>query len=95
MYQLIATKHFKRSSSGFCKKNTKLKQRLIKTLSILSLDPFNKTLKSHKVNSRIYGKKYSSRVSSNIRIIWDFSKNNKIEIYLLDMGGHFGKKSVY
>jgi mRNA-degrading endonuclease YafQ of YafQ-DinJ toxin-antitoxin module len=38
---------------------------------------------------------YSSSISGDLRIIWEFSENEINIIDLLDIGGHSGSKSVY
>ncbi len=63
-------------------------------LEKLSENPLDSSLKSHKVNSKNYGNAWSSRVDSDIRIIWQYS-NKRIEIFVLDIGGHSGFKRVY
>jgi len=38
---------------------------------------------------------YSSKVTGDLRIIWNFDKNNNLFLILLDLGGHEGKNKVY
>lgn len=56
--------------------------------------PFYPSLETHKVQTRFLGERWSSSVSGDVRIIWDFS-NDRILILLLDIGRHNGKKKVY
>ncbi len=69
-------------------------------LEKLSENPLDSSLKSHKVSSKNYGKAWSSRIDGDIRIIWQLRiiwqySNKKIEIFVLDIGGHSGFKRVY
>jgi mRNA interferase YafQ len=59
-------------------------------LKLLGQDPWEPSLKSHKVNTELFGKVFSSSVTSDLRIIWNYNKNTKlIEVLeLLDIGGH-------
>jgi mRNA-degrading endonuclease YafQ of YafQ-DinJ toxin-antitoxin module len=94
-YQLIYTKHFSFSIKKLVKKDRKLGDKIIKTLKILQNNPFDQKLLSHKVNARIYKTNWSSRVSGDIRIIWNFSSDDKLIILLLNIGSHTGNKKVY
>ncbi len=38
---------------------------------------------------------FSSRVNSDLRIIWDYSNNIPQVLDLIDIGGHSGKNKVY
>jgi mRNA-degrading endonuclease YafQ of YafQ-DinJ toxin-antitoxin module len=57
-------------------------------------DPFYKGLKTHKVNSSKWGEIYSSRITKDLRVLWDFSQNELI-IIIVDIGGHEGSKAAY
>jgi mRNA-degrading endonuclease YafQ of YafQ-DinJ toxin-antitoxin module len=69
-------------------------QNYLKVLSNLIENPFLYSLGTHRVNTPKWGRVYSSRVTKDIRIIWDF-KDKKLIILVLDIGGHEGSKSVY
>ncbi len=62
---------------------------------LLQVDPFNPTLKTHKVNSNKFGKAWSSKLDADLRLIWNFEDENKIKIFIADIGGHSGFKRVY
>jgi mRNA-degrading endonuclease YafQ of YafQ-DinJ toxin-antitoxin module len=69
---------------------------LEKKLKILAEDPEHPTLKTHKVNAIIAKSQlYSSSITGDIRIIWDYNNGNINIIDLLDIGGHSGKDKVY
>lgn len=69
MYLLIFTKTFDKSYKDFVKNNKELEKRTKKALQLLQQDPFYPSLKAHKVNTRNYGQKWSSRISGDLRII--------------------------
>jgi mRNA-degrading endonuclease YafQ of YafQ-DinJ toxin-antitoxin module len=94
-YKLYHTKEFRRSVSRLTKKNQHLIDRIEKTLSIIQKYPFSKGLKTHKVLTRKYGRTYSSRVTGNLRLIWNFDKEKKLIVILITIGGHSGKHKVY
>jgi mRNA-degrading endonuclease YafQ of YafQ-DinJ toxin-antitoxin module len=93
-YKYNFTKNFERKSSKLFKKNQALRKRFYKTLYKILKDPFYKGLKTHKVNSSKWGEIYSSRITKDLRVLWDFSQNELI-IIVIDIGGHEGSKAVY
>lgn len=62
---------------------------------LLRANPFNPTLKTHKVDSPKFGKVWSSKLDADLRLIWNFEDENKIKIFILDIGGHSGSRKVY
>ena len=68
---------------------------MLKTLQLLRQNPHYPSLRSHRVNTRFLGEHWSSRVTGDIRIIWDFENGNHLVILLLDIGGHSGTHKVY
>lgn len=95
MYQLAPHKFFLKKAKKFVKNNYQNELKLKKTLKLLSENPFNLFLKTHHAGHRLTGKKFSSRVSGDIRVIWGFTLENKSQILLIDLGGHSGKNKVY
>lgn len=95
MYQLAPSGYFLKKSKKFVKNNRRHQQKLEHALKILTETPFNLSLKTHRVSHKIAGKAFSSWVSGDIRIIWDFTKDNQSIILLIDLGGHSGKNKVY
>lgn len=94
MYHIIFTKPFLKKVSSLTKKNNSLQKKLKKGLYALAYDPFHSSLNTRKVNSKKYGHRYSSTVTGDLRIIWDFGDQN-LTIIALDFGGHSGKHGVY
>ncbi len=93
-YQIHFTVGFKRKFNQISKKNLTLKNSIKKTVHSLAEDPFQRTLRTHQVNTSKYGKVFSSSVSKDIRIIWDF-QDKDMAILLLAIGGHSGSNKVY
>jgi Txe/YoeB family toxin of Txe-Axe toxin-antitoxin module len=93
-YQLEVTKKAAKKYKKLTTKNKHLQEKVQKILKILVDDPFHLKLKTHKVQITNYGIVYSSRITQDIRIIWDI-ENDKVTIVLLDIGGHSGSKGVY
>jgi len=61
----------------------------------LADNPFSSPLKTHKANTRLHGVRFSSSISKNLWIIWDFGEDENTIILLLTIGGHSGKNKVY
>lgn len=95
MHEFTSRKDFLKKAKKFIKKNQQHREKLNKTINLLIENPFNLSLKTHRVQHRFAGKAFSSHVTGNIRLIWDFTKDNKNKILLIDLGGHSGKDKVY
>lgn len=94
-YELKPTKHFQRKLRVLLKRSPILGNRVKKALNILKANPFYKGLRTHKVDALNFGIRYSSTVTGDIRIIWDFDEDNNIVIILITVGKHSGKHRVY
>ena len=90
MHKLKKTLNFVKKADKLVKSDKSLRKKLSKALKNLQTQPFQSSLKTHQVNSRLFGNKWSSRVSGDIRIIWDFTDQNTITILLLDIGESHG-----
>lgn len=95
MYSLVPAGSFLKQAKKFVKNNYRHQEQLTKALKKLSENPFALSLKTHRVYHRVTGKKFSSWVSGDTRIIWDFAKDGTQAILLIDLGGHSGKDKVY
>lgn len=95
MYELQASKLFIKEYKKLVKKDVKFRLRMFYVLQKLRSNPKDPSLKSHKVTSKNYESAWSSSVTGDIRIIWDYDKDENLIILLLDIGGHSGKKKVY
>lgn len=95
MFILSYSTRFDSSYKRLIKNNKLLLNQILVSLKLLSLNPREARLKTHKVINNEGIIAWSSRVSGNIRIIWDYKKENPIVIQLMDIGGHSGKNKVY
>lgn len=95
MYKLKFTQSFWDAYEKVTKNNSKLKKRIKKSLELLTINPTFPSLKSHKVETKKYGIKFSSFVTGDIRVVWDFDKEGILAIKMIDIGGHSGKNKVY
>ncbi|MFA6518777.1 MAG: type II toxin-antitoxin system mRNA interferase toxin, RelE/StbE family [Candidatus Shapirobacteria bacterium] len=94
MYQAITTPLFEKKFSKLTKNNPLLRKQIYQTVETLKLDPYYAGLKTHKVNFGSGITARSSRVTGDIRLIWNFTKE-KLVILLLNLGPHSGSKKVY
>ena len=95
MYALHFTKTFTPTYKSLIKGHQEFEKRTEKALRLLKNDPFYPSLKSHKVKTRNFGEKWSSWITGNLRIIWDFNeKENKI-ILLFAITQHSGSYMEY
>lgn len=95
MYTIDFTIKFVRDYKKFTGKNKSLKDLIDKKLLSLINDPFTSEFKTHKVKTHLYNYSYSSRISGDIRILWNIDQNNKLNIIALSLGGHTGQNKVY
>lgn len=95
MYKLIYTKPFQKELKKLISKFRITEEKLGKTFYLLESNPFHPSLKTHQVEAKHFGKTWSSRVDGDLRVIWNFDKDDQIKILLLDIGGHSGKGKVY
>lgn len=78
---------FTKQLKKFKKKDNALAQRVVETLKRMGKDPFHPVLRTYKVQSRNFEQAWSSRVTGDVRIIWDFI-DAEATIMALDVGGH-------
>ena len=95
MYKLRPTKYFARKYKQYKKRDSQLISQIRITTKELRTNPFSSSLFTHKVNTSKFGITWSSRVTGDIRIIWDFDGDEINVIDLFDVGGHSGSKKVY
>ncbi len=93
-YKFRPSTEFIRLYKKYSKSNKQLEGKIDNAIAALLENPFSPSLRTHLVNTRSYGKKYSSRITGDLRLIWDFSES-RISILALAIGGHSGKKGVY
>lgn len=86
-FEIIFTNEFLRKFKQIKKKDKRTAKKISNIIRILGQNPFSQKLKTHRAIIRGYGTKFSSRVTGDIRIGWDFV-NNKTTIACLTIGGH-------
>lgn len=90
MITLNWSSSFKRAFKRTIKKDPLYKDKIINSMLLLQQDPFNPTLKTHKLKGILEGS-WSCSVDYNLRIIFDLITNpeiNETEILLIDIGTH-------
>lgn len=97
MFKIQFNKNSAKKVKKLLSKNSQLISKLTKATDILIEDPFYPSLNTHTVNSKKYGEKYSSRITGDLRFIWQFDQNEGVleVIEILDIGGHTGSNGVY
>ena len=95
MFKFIFTATFNFSRKKVVGDDENLNKHLKTALQKLSINPAHPSLRSHKVNTPDYGERWSSWVTGDIRVIWDYDKKERLLILLLDIGGHSGSHKVY
>ena len=70
-------------------------KRTKKALNLLRQEPFYPSLKTHRVNTRTFGKRWSSWINGDIRIIWDFNQKENMIIILFAIVSHSGTHREY
>ena len=87
---LSLDKSFKRSLKRLIRKNPQLQDRISEVLDILSVNPFEPSLKSHKLTGQLDGW-WSCSVAFDCRIIFGFDcdpETGEEIILLVDIGSH-------
>ncbi|PIP87501.1 hypothetical protein COW80_05390 [Candidatus Beckwithbacteria bacterium CG22_combo_CG10-13_8_21_14_all_01_47_9] len=94
MYQLIFGENFWKIYQHECGRNRQLKQKVVKALKQLAVDPKQQGLKAHKVGTRQFGERWAIWATGDLRIVWDYSQD-KGRLLILGLGGHSGGRKVY
>lgn len=95
MYILRFLDSFKPTYNSIVKGDQEKEKRTKKALNFLRQEPFYPSLKSHKVNTRSFGERWSSWISGDLRIIWDFDPAEKMRIILFSIVTHTGTHREY
>jgi mRNA-degrading endonuclease YafQ of YafQ-DinJ toxin-antitoxin module len=91
----LAKKHLARSYKKLTKDIKTLAIKVQLTIKKLSKGPFDESLRAHKVDSLHFGIAYYSRVTGDIRIIWNFDEMESTIILFLTIGVHSGGGKGY
>ena len=94
MFELNFLSLFKRKVKKLTRRDPKLATQFKTTLDLLAADPTDVRLRSHKVTHRGRAA-FSSSVTGDLRIIWDYSNDEVNMLDIIDTGGHEGGKGVY
>jgi mRNA-degrading endonuclease YafQ of YafQ-DinJ toxin-antitoxin module len=95
MFILSFKEKFLRKAKKLTKNNSILKKAVIKTIRLLEQDPRSPILKTHKVKDINSKTAFSSKVTGDIRIIWNYQDDKANILDILDIGGHEGNNKVY
>lgn len=90
MRTLVFSSSFKREFKAIIRRRPELKQRIEDRLRVLANDPFDPSLRTHKLKGKLAGS-WSCTVEYDCRIVFDFVKNENSgeeEILLIDIGSH-------
>lgn len=86
--KLIRTKKFSKKYSKIFRKQPELINKIDNTLRKISLNPFDESLRTHKLKGNLLDL-YASKVTDDVRIIFDFvQEENELCILLLTFGKH-------
>ena len=86
--KLIETGKFIRKANKLVRKNKFLDRKLEVVLDKLVSNPFDPSLKTHKIKGKL-SEFYSASVTDDIRIIFQFAEDkNDLSILLLSIGSH-------
>jgi addiction module RelE/StbE family toxin len=93
-YLLLQSKGFKNNLKKYLQKHPQQFSKLLKILELLSDDPFNPTLKTHKLMGK-YESSWACSAGFNLRIIFSFinefdetTNTNVSKILLETLGNH-------
>ena len=90
MRRLLYDKSFRQAAKRVCKNRPKLQSKMLEVLSLLEIDPFTPSLKTHKLKGDLENL-WSCTVEYDCRIVFSFENlNDEIEeaIALINIGSH-------
>lgn len=95
MYVPVSTPTYDETYKKLIKGDLEKEKRTKKAIKLMRTDPFYPSLKSHKVTTRNFGQKWSSWITGDLRIIWDFDPEQQLVILLLALTIHSGGHKEY
>lgn len=95
MYTLRFLDSFKPTYDAIIKGDQEKEKRTKKALNFLRQEPLYPSLKSHKVNTRSFGERWSSWIRGDLRIIWDYDPEKKMRIIVFAIVTHSGSHREY
>ncbi|MBD2356292.1 type II toxin-antitoxin system mRNA interferase toxin, RelE/StbE family [Tolypothrix sp. FACHB-123] len=90
MRNLVLTSSFKRAFKRLVRRQPELEQQIEERLAILTADPFDPLLQTHKLKGKLSGA-WACSVEYDCRIVFNFAENpdsGEEEIVLIDIGTH-------
>ena len=90
MTKLIISPSFKRAFKNIIKKKPELKYKIESKLRLLSDNPYNPILRTHKLKGKLSGA-WACTIEYDCRIVFCFEQNQETleeEINLIDIGTH-------
>lgn len=88
--RLVWTKSFARAYRKFVRRDTRLQKSIDEALQLMSIDPFSRSLHTHKLSSKLIGALACS-CGYDCRIVFFFERDAKTGeelIVLADIGSH-------
>lgn len=95
MYTLLFTENYQATFRKIIKGSAIKEKRHQKVLGLLQGNPSHPSLKSHRVATRNFGVRWSSWITGDLRIIWDFDDSDTATIALFAITSHSGKQKEY
>jgi len=86
-YEIIPSPGFLRDYKKYRRDNA-VKKQVRQVFKLLKQNPFKSQLRTHRVNVPSLGFIYSSRVTGDIRLLWEFDEENHLVIIALRLRGH-------
>ncbi len=83
MYKIIFSDEALQDIRTLTKKNLAMYGRIENAISKLSYSPNHSGLRTHKVRTRKYGEHFSSRITGDIRMFWNYHSKNVIRIFTI------------
>ena len=85
-YKIVRTDEYFKKLKKFIKKHPEVLDRYIKTIELLTIDPYHPSLRLHKLKGKLRAY-YSVSINMKYRVVIDFVIRNN-EIIPIDIGTH-------
>ena len=92
MVDIVFSQRFLKNYQKIVRKDKKLQSSYEKFVRKFQNDPFLNGLHTHTVHTSL-GKSYSSRVTRDLRITWEFVSEQ--EVLFINTGRHSGSTAIY
>lgn len=86
MFKLRITEYYSKKSVRFLNKHKDIQSQYLKTIKLLSLNPFHNSLRTHKLQGNL-AKYYSVSINMKYRIVLTIEITDEL-ITLIDIGSH-------